>query len=160
MRARPSGERQNQIQEGGNVSLILPPGLTADRRHAHFLEAARRSEIPEGLPAAADLDVDGRTVRLKIIWTVDRATDGTRWEHVSATVLQKTGTRTPTWDEMCIVKAAFWHREACVVQFHPAASDYTNIHPHVLHLWRPVEQSLPFPNVETSRSCLTIFECA
>lgn len=55
------------------------------------------------------------------------------WEHVSASRPD----RCPTWEEMCEVKALFWEPEDCVVQFHPPESQYVNLHPHCLHLWRP-----------------------
>lgn len=82
------------------------------------------------------------------------ATDGTDgegeeadWEHVSVSVATPTHTRTPTWEEMCIVKGLFWDDEECVVQFHPPASQYVNQHPHVLHLWRSKTQSFPTPPI-------------
>lgn len=55
------------------------------------------------------------------------------WEHVSVSLED----RIPTWVEMCRVKDLFWMETECVVQFHPPKSDYVNIHPNVLHLWRP-----------------------
>ena len=60
----------------------------------------------------------------------DGATTG--WEHVSCSFAN----RTPTWDEMARVKGLFWDEEECVVQFHPAKSEYVNRHPHCLHLWK------------------------
>ena len=44
------------------------------------------------------------------------------------------------------VKRMMWPAEAWVVQFHPAADEYRNLHQHVLHMWRPVRQVLPKPN--------------
>lgn len=61
------------------------------------------------------------------------------WEHVSVSI----GRRPPNWQEMSFVKSLFWDDDECVVQFHPAKSDYINIHDHVLHLWR--HRVLPFP---------------
>lgn len=63
------------------------------------------------------------------------------WEHVSVSRSE----RCPTWDEMCQIKDMFWEKDACVVQYHPAQSDYINNHPYCLHLWRPTDQTLPFP---------------
>ena len=65
----------------------------------------------------------------------------TRWEHVSVS----TQSRPPTWDEMCFVKNLFWREDETVVQFHPAASEYVNCHPHCLHLWKPMGMQLPLP---------------
>lgn len=76
------------------------------------------------------------------------ASDGAGWEHVSVHARnEKDRQRTPTWREMCQVKAACWDDpEDLVVQFHPRASEYVNQHPHVLHLWRPVGIELPTPD--------------
>ncbi len=57
---------------------------------------------------------------------------GGGWEHVSVSYPNKT----PSWDEMCKVKDMFWNDDECVIQFHPPKSEYVNIHPHCLHLWR------------------------
>ena len=57
-----------------------------------------------------------------------------QWEHVSVS-----GNRfCPNWAEMCWVKDVFWEDEECVVQYHPPKSDHINVHPFVLHLWRPI----------------------
>jgi hypothetical protein len=82
--------------------------------------------------------IPGALQTLKII-----ADDGaeTRWEHVSVS----TDKRTPTWDEMCLVKKLFWKPEDCVVQFHPPESRYVNAHPFCLHLWRHLDQQFPAP---------------
>lgn len=71
--------------------------------------------------------------------------DGEDWEHVSVHITEFGKQRTPTWDEMCVVKDLFWQAEETVVQYHPAKSDYVNTHPHVLHLWRPTNGGLPNP---------------
>jgi len=69
------------------------------------------------------------------------ASDGDGWEHVSVHILDKQTstpkTRTPKWDEMEFVKNLFWDEEDTVIQYHPAKSNYVNVHPNVLHLWRP-----------------------
>jgi hypothetical protein len=54
------------------------------------------------------------------------------WEHVSVSLPN----RCPTWAEMCFVKNLFWEDHECVVQFHPPRSEYVNLHPFCLHLWR------------------------
>lgn len=70
------------------------------------------------------------------------------WEHVSVSVRRKGQVRTPTWREMCQVKHLCWDAEDVVVQFHPRASAYVNVHPHVLHLWRWRAGAFPLPPVE------------
>lgn len=78
----------------------------------------------------------GEYTRLVII-----ASWGLGWDHVSVS----RSDRCPTWDEMCIVKRAFFRSDECVVQYHPRASDYVNDHPNCLHLWRPQEAEVPMP---------------
>lgn len=67
--------------------------------------------------------------------------DGGGWEHVSVSLPN----RCPTWDEMCFVKDAFWNLDECVTQFHPPRSEYVNMHPFCLHLWRPTTAVIPTP---------------
>ena len=69
---------------------------------------------------------------------------GGGWEHVSASW----PSRAPTWEEMCQVKAAFWSPEDVVMQLHPAESEYVNLHPYALHLWRPINATIPLPPLE------------
>ena len=70
------------------------------------------------------------------------------WEHVSVSVRQKNRVRIPTWKEMAFIKRLCWDDEDTVVQFHPRASEYVNIHPDVLHLWRWRSGAFPTPPVE------------
>lgn len=69
------------------------------------------------------------------------ASDGDGWEHVSVSLAD----RCPTWDEMCRVKRLFWDAEDTVVQYHPPESEYVNLHPFCLHLWRPVAGEILLP---------------
>jgi hypothetical protein len=64
------------------------------------------------------------------------------WEHVSVSGNR----RPPNWEEMCWVKDLFWDDEETVVQFHPPKSEYVNMHPHCLHLWKPLGRDIPRPN--------------
>lgn len=66
---------------------------------------------------------------------------GGGWDHVSVSFRNKT----PTWDEMCIVKDIFFHENECVIQYHPPKSEYVNNHPHTLHLWKPQNGTIPMP---------------
>jgi hypothetical protein len=98
-------------------------------------------------------------------WTLQLiCSDGTEepglpvWEHVSVHAY-RTGAplphfsgrtraitmRTPTWKEMAFVKDTCWDGEDVVMQLHPKHSEYVNQHPHVLHLWRPVHETIPTP---------------
>ena len=81
------------------------------------------------------------------------ASDGMGWEHVSVSLykqISKAGRsklveRTCTWDEMCYIKDLFWESDDCVIQFHPPKKDYVNLHPYVLHLWRPSNLDIERP---------------
>jgi hypothetical protein len=63
------------------------------------------------------------------------------WEHVSVS----TPRRTPNWDEMNMVKDLFWADDETVIQYHPKKTEYKNLHPYCLHLWKKggVEWELP-----------------
>lgn len=78
------------------------------------------------------------------------ASDGFGWEHVSLTVAErnKKAKRSPTWGEMCYIKAKFWGKDDTVLQYHPQESEYINRHPFCLHLWRPTNQEIPLPPKE------------
>lgn len=71
------------------------------------------------------------------------ASDGSGWEHVSVSVYKKN--RCPTWEEMCLVKDLFWGEDETVIQYHPAKSDYVNMHEYTLHLWRPTAVEIYTP---------------
>jgi len=70
-----------------------------------------------------------------------------KWEHVSVHARRDHGQqlRTPTWKEMVFVKDLCWDGEDVVMQLHPRRSEYVNNHPHVLHLWRPLQAVIPEP---------------
>ncbi len=63
------------------------------------------------------------------------------WDHVSVSL----SNRCLTWEEMCYIKGLFFLEDECVVQYHPAKSDYVNMHPYCLHLWKVQDQEMPKP---------------
>lgn len=73
-----------------------------------------------------------------VIWSF-----GGGWEHVSLAPYNRR--QLPTWDIMCRLKEMFFYDEEVVVQYHPAKSEYVNNVPNCLHLWRPIDQTLPTP---------------
>lgn len=86
----------------------------------------------------------GRTLRVIASDAAGWADDGMPgepWEHVS--VSARLGV--PRWEEMCWIKDLFWGPDEWVIQYHPAAADYVNVHPNVLHLWKPVAVPIPTP---------------
>lgn len=77
------------------------------------------------------------------------ASNGKGWEHVSVHMVLENGDQaTPVWDEMCQVKDLFWDAQDVVVQFHPAETEYVNVHANVLHLWRPTKYRITTPPTE------------
>lgn len=69
------------------------------------------------------------------------ASNGGGWEHVSVSCESKV----PTWDIMCQIKDMFFKEDEVVMQLHPAKDEYINNHPNCLHLWRPINQTIPTP---------------
>lgn len=70
------------------------------------------------------------------------------FEHVSVTVRNKrmlSLRRCPTWEQMCLVKEAFWDDTEAVMQLHPPKSEHVNSHAFCLHLWRPNKAEIPLP---------------
>jgi hypothetical protein len=122
----------------------------------HVPEAARDRTHPLLATTAADgnngaffMESPEPGWRLAVI-----ASDGEGWEHVSVHAFRGTQMRTwretscgrtPTWREMCFAKETFWDGEDEVIQFHPKRSEYINMHPHTLHLWRPIGVTIPAP---------------
>lgn len=73
------------------------------------------------------------------------ASDGLGWEHISIHAEKGQEISTPYWDEMQEMKLLFWDEEDVVMQLHPRSNEYVNIHPHTLHLWRPIGKEIPAP---------------
>jgi len=69
------------------------------------------------------------------------ASDGDGWEHVSVSMPDKI----PSWEMMCLVKSRFWDDEDAVMQLHPPKSQWISNHNYCLHLWRPINLSIPLP---------------
>jgi hypothetical protein len=78
--------------------------------------------------------LDGELVRI-----IASNEDG--WDHVSVSLEN----RIPTWEEMEMVKRLFFKPHEIAVQFHVPPKDHINVHPHVLHLWRPQREKIPLP---------------
>jgi hypothetical protein len=84
----------------------------------------------------------GRELKIIASDGVDPDTKLAGWEHVSVSVA---GKHPPNWQEMSWVKDHFWRDDETVVQLHPARSQYVNIHPNCLHLWRQIGREHPLP---------------
>lgn len=66
------------------------------------------------------------------------------WDHVSVSYMG----RTPTWEEMDTIKRMFFKPSEVAMQLHVETKNHINIHPYVLHLWRPTDQHVPLPPKE------------
>jgi hypothetical protein len=87
-------------------------------------------------------------LNLERIFAFCIASDGQGFEHVSVSLHTRKAPiqRTPTWEEMCVIKSIFWDSEDCVMQLHPPKSEYVNNYKTCLHLWRPIGVEIPRPN--------------
>lgn len=68
---------------------------------------------------------------------------GAGWEHVSVSPYKRR--ITPSWDDMCKIKDAFWKDDEAVIQIHPPKADYVNNMPNCLHLWRCTYKDMVLP---------------
>jgi hypothetical protein len=122
----------SNLIESGRVQAPGYPETQRGDLHGHFLVRCERTNA-----------------QLRIIlsssdtWASD-GMSGAPWEHVSVS----TRNRCPTWEEMAWVKRQFFEDEECVIQYHPPKSAYINVHPFVLHLWRPTGATIPMPPLE------------
>lgn len=69
------------------------------------------------------------------------ANSGEGWDHVSVSYKG----RVPTWEEMDKIKRMFFKDDEVAMQLHVTPEDHVNIHPNVLHLWRPTDREIPLP---------------
>ena len=69
--------------------------------------------------------------------------DGLGWEHASVSCEK----RTPTWREMCFIKDMFFEPEETTIQYHPPKSVYKNCCNYCLHMWKPIGQKIPMPEL-------------
>jgi hypothetical protein len=67
------------------------------------------------------------------------------WEHVSVSLPG----RCPNWPEMSFIKSVFWRDEETVMELHVPVADHLSLHPHCLHLWRPLNAEIPRPPSDT-----------
>lgn len=67
--------------------------------------------------------------------------NGGGWEHVSISHKHKI----PSWTTMNTLKDLFFEEDEVVMQLHPAKKNYVNNHPNTLHLWKPINETIPTP---------------
>lgn len=78
----------------------------------------------------------GRVLKVIASW-------GGGWDHVSVSV--DYSTQPPTWAEMEFVKRTFFRKDECAMQLHVPEEEHINVHPGVLHIWRPQKGQIPMP---------------
>lgn len=113
-------------------------------RITESLEECRRTYGPYGSKTGLPMGMFHLSYNSVVLRCIAYNGESDGWEHVSVSIPGKK--RTPNWNEMCLVKNAFWPEEDTVVQYHPAKEDYVNMHPFCLHLFRPVDGVFPKPN--------------
>lgn len=69
------------------------------------------------------------------------ACSGDGWDHVS---VSREG-RIPSWEDMEKIKRIFFKDDETAMQLHVPPAKHVNIHPNVLHLWRPHGVPIPMP---------------
>lgn len=69
------------------------------------------------------------------------ASNSDLWDHVS--VSRKN--RVPNWAEMEHVAKLFFKDDEVAMQLHLPPDQHINVHPYVLHWWRPHDQQIPLP---------------
>jgi len=111
-------------------------------RNLHELDKWRINKSSEAdLAEDADRSSGQFVVILRGIRLMVQASTGLGWDHVSAS----TSKRCPTWDEMEAIKRLFFEDDETAMQLHVAPKDHINIHPFVLHIWRPQHEKIPLP---------------
>lgn len=76
------------------------------------------------------------------------ASNGGGWDHVSVSPCNKKRKLCPTWEEMCEIKKMFFLPEECVIEYHPAESEYVNNYEYCLHLWK-TNNGVPIPTPQS-----------
>lgn len=69
------------------------------------------------------------------------ASNGPDWQHVSVSRVN----RCPNWTEMDFIKDLFFFDHETVMQLHVAKNEHINVHNYCLHLWKPVNDTIPMP---------------
>lgn len=64
------------------------------------------------------------------------------WDHLSVSCRN----RCPNWQEMEFVKHIFFKEDEYAMQLHVPVANHINLHPFVLHIWRPLNAVIPIPN--------------
>ena len=75
------------------------------------------------------------------------------WEHLSMVIITPDlDTRIPTYEEMVFAKGLFWEENEICIEVHPKKSEYVNINPDCLHIWKRIGE-----NYKESSNMITDF---
>jgi len=85
---------------------------------------------------------------LRVFATVEDKPDGHAWLHVSFSRVD----RTPSYEETCRVRHAFFPADAVVVQVFPPIREHVNIHENTLHLWQRLDDERLVPDLRIVES--------
>lgn len=109
-------------------------------RHNDELKYIPRLEIiltgEDGGAGRVFLNTNRLNKAASVIWSW-----GDGWDHVSVSYRN----RVPTWDEMCEIKDMFFYDDEECVEYHPRKSQYVNVMPYCLHIWRRQDGGIPKP---------------
>lgn len=76
----------------------------------------------------------GKPLRVIASWQLD-------WDHVSVSL----ATKTPTYQDMKMVRRIFFKDDEWALEYHPPPKDYISVNDNVLHMWRPQSGTIPTP---------------
>lgn len=67
------------------------------------------------------------------------------WEHISISLYATQ--RTPSYEEMVTLKNLFWKPSETCIEVHPKKSEYINVHPYCLHIWKKADENYEEANI-------------
>lgn len=106
-------------------------------RIEHWMPQTERS-------GAFKVFVGGRS--FLVLASVDRIGEDGRWEHIAVTPSNTKRNTCPSWEEMAAIKDMFFKPEDECIQYHPKRSRNINSRDLCLHIWRPEDENLRYPD--------------
>ena len=83
-----------------------------------------------------------------VLASVDDIGEEGKWEHISVTPGNLRRQTCPTWEEMAAIKDMFFFPEEECIEYHPKRSRYVNMQSFCLHIWRPADGNLRYPDMK------------
>jgi hypothetical protein len=100
--------------------------------------------ILNGMPKTTIYEVTEETLVFKMGHLAVVLSTGLGWDHVSVSCRD----RVPRYSEMKAVKLLCFKVDEWAYELHAPPRKHINVHPNVLHLWRPHEGHIPIPPPE------------